>query len=555
VLARVFIAALVVVSAGSAAWAQTPTTPPADPSQQPGQAPSGSQPAQPQPGAQPVEQQLQQFYPFQQPGRPPATPATPPSTTIPPWTPPVAPAPSQTNVPAPFPFATGGAPAGAPGLLGGGPGQGVPGLFAPTVANFRGTALEFHPTLRLSEQWTDNFFQTTTRTEQNFRSIFGPGFTLVLNGARTVGAVALTVDLAHDTAKNSGDDLKVFPSLNANVRYALTPRLGITFSETFIRDDAANTADEFGLRRGRRNFDINTAGLAVDWLLDQVALQAYYRNVLFINENNGSSATTGTTGNEQDTLTHILGLNGSTRLGTNYLLRLGYEFSHSDPLDSPQSDQGGTNTSHTGFAQLSRQFGLFTSGGVSTSYSFQTQDSTTIWNGSLFGSYGLPQGLSLSGSVGYSLLNSDTEDNSGTISARLNASYRFTRAVITVGAFRDFRQTSQQGQNFGTVETRSYFGSVLYQITPYINLTLQTEYNENEPTGTGNTANNTTQKQLTYGASLNWQILRWLAASLQYSYTKNTGQGTFNQGSPGSLATGGSDFAENKASINFFATF
>ncbi len=293
VLVRVFVAALVLVSAGSAAWAQTPSTPSADPSQQPsqqpGQGPSGSQPAQPQPAAQPVEQELQQFYPLQQPGRPPATPATPPMTTIPPWTPPVAPAPSQTNVPAPFPFATGGAPAGTPGLLGGVPGGGIPGAFAPTVANFRGTALEFHPTLHLSEQWSDNFFQTTTQTEQNFRSILGPGFTLLLNGARTRGIVSLTVDLAHDTAKNTGDEVKVFPSLFAAVRYALSPRVGITLSDTFIRDDAANTADQFGIRRGRRIFDTNTASVAVDWLLDRVALQAYYRNVLFINENNSST--------------------------------------------------------------------------------------------------------------------------------------------------------------------------------------------------------------------------------------------------------------------------
>ncbi len=547
-LARAFLIALLVVGAASAvtrvASAQTPATPPADPSQQP---------------SQPVEQQLQQFYPIQQQGRPPITPGTPPPTTIPPWTPPVPPAPSQTNVPAPFPFATPGAPGAAPGAVGVVPGPAIPGAFAPTVATFRGATLEFHPTLRLSEEYTDNFFQTTNRTEQNFRSIFGPGVTLLLNGARTFGALRLTVDLAHDTVKNSGDEVKVFPSLNANVRYALTPRFAVTLSDTFIRSDAANTGDQFGIRRGRQYFDTNTAGVAVDWMLDQVALQAYYRNILFFNENNGNPAGTGATGaagttTDQDTITHILGLNGNTRVATDYLVRLGYEFSHNERLDS-SNNNGGTgnqneNTTHTGFAQVSRTFGLYTTGGVSTSYSLQTEESTTIWNASVFGAYGLPTGLSLAGSLGYSLLNSDSQTNAGTIAVNLNASYRFARAMISVGALQDFRQTAQQGQNFGTVETRAYFGSFLYQFTPFINLTLQAQYTENEPTGTGNTDNTGTQKLLTYGASVNWQILRWLAASLQYSYTKSTGQGTFTENS-----IGGGDYAENRASINFFATF
>ncbi len=238
------------------------------------------------------------------------------------------------------------------------------------------------------------------------------------------------------------------------------------------------------------------------------------------------------------------------------MVRLGYEFSHSDPLNGTGGNaggQGGTNTSHTGFAQASRQFGLFSTAGVSTSYSFETQDSTKIWNASVFGAYGLPRGLSVSGALGYSVLNSDTEDNTGAISVRLNGSYRFARSVISVGAFRDFRQTSQQGQNFGTVETHSYFGTFLYQLTPFLNLTLQADYSENGPTGTGNVANTGSQKQLTYGASLNWQILRWLAASLRYSHTKNTSQGTFNQGTTGGV--GGNDYAENRASLSFFATF
>lgn len=484
----------------------------------------------------------------------PVTPATPPSTTLPPWTPPVPPAPSQTNVPVPYP---GFRAPGAPGAVGGVPGLTIPGAFAPTVTTVRGALLEFHPTARASVEYSDNFFQTTNNSQDNLRSILGPGFLVLLNGARTFGTLSTTVDLVHDTASGTGDDLKVFPSLNAALRYALTPRFSLTLTDTFIRNDSPVT-DQFGLRRGRQTYHTNTAGLSADWLLDQFALQGYYRNVLFFNEDANNASTVGTSGNDRDSVAHIAGLNASTRIAIDYLVRVGYEISRSDSsgaggdFGTSNSDTSNQDTtSHTGFVQASRQFGLYTTAGVTSSYSYQTDQNTKIWNGSLFGAYGLPSGISLSGSVGYSLLNSDVEDNEGTVSASLRASYRFTRALISVGVFRDFRQTAQSGQNFGTVETTSYFGSFLYQFTPFINLTLSASYNENAPTGTGNTQDNDNrlEKSLTYGASLNWQILRWLSANLQYNYTRQTGQDAFNGGN------GTGDFAENRVSLGLFSTF
>lgn len=528
--------------------AQTPTTPPAE-----GQPPAETQPTQP-PATQPVPQQIPlQQYPIQQPGRPLVTPATPPSTTIPPWTPPVPPPPSQTNVPSPFPFATPGLPGGPPGAIGGIPNLTVPGAFAPTVTTIRGATLEFHPTARAALEYTDNFFQTTSRTEDNFRSTLGPGFNLFLNGARTFGTLAATVDLVHDTASDSGDEIKVFPSLNATIRYALTPRLALTASDTYVRSDSAATGDQFGIRRGRQTFDTNTLSLTADWLLDQIATQAYYRNVLFFNESPSGNPSTGQPGqtddsDQQDSITNIVGVNAATRFLTDYIGRLGYEFSATNNISGGGSGDNGT--SHTVFGSVARQFGLYTTGGISTSVQYQTNDSTKVYNAQVFGAYGLPTGFSASAAVGYSILDSDSEDSDGIVSANANLGYRFARAAIAVGAFQDFRQTSQTGQNFGTVQTTSFFGSFLYQLTPFINTVLSASYSQNTPTGTGNTDNNQTQKSLTYGASVNWQILRWLSAAVQYTYTKQTGNDAFNQ-----TFFGNGDFAENRAILSLFATF
>ena len=76
----------------------------------------------------------------------------------------------------------------------------MPGLFRPTVTTVRGAILEFHPTARLAEEYSDNFFQTSSQAQENFRTILGPGFTLFLNGARTFGALTTVLDLVHDTA-------------------------------------------------------------------------------------------------------------------------------------------------------------------------------------------------------------------------------------------------------------------------------------------------------------------------------------------------------------------
>jgi hypothetical protein len=431
----------------------------------------------------------------------------------------------------------------------------LPGAFAPTVATLGGATFEFRPTLRVSGEYSDNFFQTTSRTRENFRSTLGPGFLMLMRGARTLGTVSTTVDLVHDTVENSGDEVKVFPSLNAAVRYALTPRLNLTLSDTFVRNDSASDLDRTGIRRGRQTSSTNAASLAVDWLLDQVATQAYYSNVLFFNED--SDGTGSTNGGTNDSVTHILGLNAATRFATDYLVRAGYEFSRTDTKDgtsgSTDGDTSGDTTSHTLFGAVSRSFGLYSSGGVSTSAQFQTLNSTRVYDVSLFGAYGLPTGLSLSAAVGYSILESDTEDSSGTVSVNASASYRFARAVASVGVFQGFQQTGQRGQNFGTVLSRSYFGSFLYQLTPFINSTLSVTYSENEPTGTGNIQDGGTQTTLTYGAALNWQVLRWLVASVQYIHTRSSGQASFGQG--GTALDSGGNFKENRAILSLFATF
>jgi hypothetical protein len=179
-------------------------------------------------------------------------------------------------------------------------------------------------------------------------------------------------------------------------------------------------------------------------------------------------------------------------------------------------------------ASVARQLGTYASAGVQGSYSTQTLDDVRIWNGSVFGTYGLPTGFSFSGSLGYTLVNSEVASNQGGVSGNINASYAHARGVISLGIFRDYRTTyqggrigqsgvDQSGQNFGVVQTLGLTGSFTYQLTPLIGSFLQAAYTQNENTGIGNTKSNTTQDFFTANAGINYPILRWLSLGLQYT--------------------------------------
>ena len=154
-----------------------------------------------------------------------------------------------------------------------------------------------------------------------------------------------------------------------------------------------------------------------------------------------------------DTITHILGLNASTRVAIDYIVRAGYEFSRSD------ASGGGTGTdttTHTGFGSVARQFGLYTTAGVSSSVSYQTDESTRIYMHPSSVRMGSRRVVSVR-SVGYSILQSDAEDTEGGVSANFNASYR-----LLVRCSRSVFQTSSDRR-----KVRAWHGSepiVLWQL-------------------------------------------------------------------------------------------
>lgn len=472
------------------------------------------------------------------------TPSTPATTTAP-FAPPLPPPPSQTRLPTAFQL-----PITSPG------------------ASFTLTK-----SLTLSEEWSDNFRLVPTNREQNFRTTLSAGLGLIINTPLTQGNLTSSLAVAHDTV-NDELDPSFFPSFAGSIRHRITPRLSVTLTDSLVRSDDPNLGDQGGLRRERGVFTSNTFSAALDWTLDLIALQFYYRNSLFI----GS-------GNDENTLTHVFGTTASTPIGPLMNLSGGYELSLRDTTNSSGNTTSGTfNTdnrdtgttvSHRIFGSLSRTLNLYTTAGVSASVSFDdsnTENSSNssndssgfgsrIYNVSLFTAYGTPAGLSISGSVGVSVIDQDTRKPEVAFTTNSSASYSWAKAQISLSVSQDFRQTAEEGQNFGLVLSRIITGAFTYSITPFITMGLRATYSRQEPTGSGNDVNSESAEFYTAGANVGWQVLRWLRASLDYTYSlrRNDNSNSLSVSGGSSRSTGtsanGRDITENRATLTLSGSF
>jgi len=381
------------------------------------------------------------------------------------------------------------------------------------------------------------------------------GANILINGATTRGGISGASGLTYDTADSSAG-VKYFPTISAFVEQYVNPRLSVRVTDSFTRSDEPSQADAFGLRQQRQTFTSNSFTVSALYLIDIISTQTYYTNQIF------SSGGT-------DTVSHVIGTSASRPLGAANTISAGYQFSHTNTSGNNTSGNNantsifgvgtsGSTTGNTIFGSFSRQLNPYQTAGVSSSYTWLSSDTdnTRLWNVSLFSTYGLPSGLSLSSSIGYTHVSPDNQDDTGGVTTNSTLSYRWVRAAISLGVFQDFRQTAVTGQNFGIVQTTGFTGNFSYLITPVITTNLFATYTTNDATGVGNNSSTPSTNTLTTGAGLNWQLLRWLAMRLQYTYTQYGRGGNSSNGTSSFNGTNGTgNTSVNQASVGFFSTF
>ena len=347
--------------------------------------------------------------------------------------------------------------------------------------------------------------------------------------------------MTYDTAPNSSN-FNVFPTITAAIQQTFSPRLSLTLTDTYTRNNNPSTSDQFGLNTQRQTYTSNSFSAAVSYLIDQVSTQAYYRNSLYYpgGSNNGNNTTS-----------NIIGLGASSQVGLYNTVSLGYEYSWADTSGASSGTNSGQTTGNLFTASVGRQTGTYSSVGLQGSYqhfSSPDQDDGNIWNVSFYSTYGLPSGLSLSGSIGFSEFNQGNQSSTG-VTSNSTLSYRFGPASVSLALFSGFRQTAldANNQNFGVVQTQAVTGTFSYAFTPLIVGSTGATYNQNSPTGSGNNKSQSTQNSLSAYANLSWQLLRWLSLNTSYTYSLYSDQS-------GSL-TGNGSISVNTATITLGATF
>jgi hypothetical protein len=408
----------------------------------------------------------------------------------------------------------------------------------------------------VSEMWTDNFNFSSTNKQSDYRTVIGPGANLLINGPTTKGSLSGTWGFTYDTAASSSDNFNLFPSLSASIVQIFTPRLSATLTDSYVRNNSPYQSNQFGLTTQRQTFTSNSFSLGVNYLIDRVATQVYYRNSYY---STGSS-------NGSNTGSNILGASASTPIGLFNTVQLGYEYSWSDTSGASSGGNSGQNTGNLFTATYTRQTGQYSSMGIQGSYQqlsgsqssgSQSSDDGHISNVSLFSTYGLPSGLSLSGSLGYSLVSGNGQSDQGGVTSNSTLSYRFGPAFVSVGIFSDFQNTGLNGQNFGVVQTQGVNGSFLYAFTPLVSGSVVASYISNGSTGIGNNSSSQNSDNWTTSVNLNWQILRWLVLNGQYSYSfwNNGGASVLNNGSSNGNSNSGGNISVNSVLISLQATF
>ncbi|HLC40772.1 MAG TPA: hypothetical protein VJO34_03985 [Methylomirabilota bacterium] len=390
---------------------------------------------------------------------------------------------------------------------------------------------QLHPSISLTEEYTDNFDRTSANKRENFRTLAAPGLLLKINGAKTKGEVGGSVGFSHDTA-DEGKAIRA--NALAGVTWQPNPIYSFQFTDTLTKSDVPGLTGTLGIRRGRAEFLSNNATLISNYQIGNVNTRINYSNVIFEDEN--------PTG--EDTLTHTIGGTVAVPILQINTVSAGYTRSFSLFSTSPDT------TTDTFIATVSRLVGPFTTVGLTGSSSFINSDGGTdskIYSAALTGTHSIPQGFSVSARAGYSIFDQDSGGSEGSLSGGLSVSYQFAKATVTVSYDEGFVPTFTGGQNLGTVKNRQVSSTLSYQVTPFVSTGVTGFFAQNEFFGgVGTTADAAPGRKTDsagVAADIGIQLLRWLRMTLGYGFERFRSN------------VAGEDFDENKGRVSLTAAF
>ena len=392
-----------------------------------------------------------------------------------------------------------------------------------------------HPSIGLTEEYTDNFNLTPRNQVSNFRTLLNLGANLLINGARTQGQISANYAPSYDSSNGefSGDRSA---SLAGQVRYEVSPLFHVLVADTLTLSDEPGLADQLSLRQTRQVFFSNLFYANADYRLETYDLLGYYQLSTFF-QDAGANTISNTVG----------GSVTKSFLRTNFA-SIGYEF-----LQSDTSDGGDDITQNQVNATVSRQLNEFTSAGLTGSYTLATVSNErnlnslsdfTLTSVSVFANYAVPGIWTVNASIGYSYFDPDRGKTHSTPTTSTTISYQLARATLTLAVDAGYSETYQTGQNFGVIPTWGVRGSVSYPLTSLITGSIAGFYRQNRFI-LGMSTGELPHTEDVWGGTVSVSIpLRQrFSLVLQYGYTSWTS------------TLPNQDYTENRASASLAATF
>lgn len=367
------------------------------------------------------------------------------------------------------------------------------------------------PSLRLAEEYTDNFNLTPRDRQDNFRTSLAPGLILFINSPFTFGVLAYTPEVVHDS---SDDSVSLFHSFLGQVSWQATPHLSFAVSDVLTRTDEPSRADRLHLRSERRLFTSNIFSLNSEQLIGTITTREYYRLSTFLNDG----------GN--DTTSHTIGAAIEVPFYRVNTASLGYEYLRSTTSGTPDI------TGHQITGALTRQIVDLT-GGIAAGYAFrnglspdvgpggsQTTEDFQIWNASLFGGYAPPRWW-LRASLGVAGLRRESGEDIGPLPiATAELIYFFPRGTVQLAFDRGFSETFDTGDNQGVIKTQGVTASLSYSFIPALTGTVSGFYRENDFTGVGGGTRGERANVWGAAAGVQFRLSRQVTIDFEYRHTE-----------------------------------
>lgn len=406
---------------------------------------------------------------------------------------------------------------------------------------------EFQLGTDLVEEYSDNFFLSSTLEIENYRTLLVPRGTMFLHGPNLEGLLSTRLSTAWDS---STKEVTFFPSARAQLTAQVTPRWTLGASGSFVKTDSPGAVNRLDIQPQRRTSTIMALGVTSNYAFTTLALRNSY-SLNRLDQDEGDSTTA-----------YTIGTGASLTLARINTLSFDYTYTHSENTPSDETGTGTatgvgtattgaqdssgnqTNDGHGFVLSLSREVSARLVAGASANYGWRdteqdddsssqsssggqgTQGSSsssfTRWGAGLFWTYTLPF-LVFRGSLGF--VHVSGEDVEETIPAITGSVRYFSGPLILDGSFESGVSESflGRGVNFGVAKTLGAAGSASYAFTPKIVGRVGSSYRRTEQTGLGG-GGTAGQKNsvVTATAGFTWQALQWLAIVLDYRYTKNS---------------------------------